>query len=125
MKVVQGEVPKIEDGCVIQSWRCRDPNREDQKESLEQRMRSKVCPVCKMVYCQYHMSEQHHMADCNFRSNQERVLLAEQRLKAENEKQKKIKEAREKEKANKAFEEKEKIRRANIAERNRLAKTGG
>jgi len=125
MKVIQGEVPKLEDGCVIKSWRCIDPNRNQQNESEENRLRSKMCPVCKMVYCKYHMSEPTHMADCNFRSNQERQLLAEQRLKSEQEKQKKLKELREKEKADKEFAEKEKIRRENIAEKNRLARTGG
>lgn len=114
----ENNYPKIENGCVINSWRCQNPSRDEMKVDPEQKKRSKECPVCHMILCKYHMSETRHMQDCNFRSNQERELLEEQRQKqAKIDKERKDKE-REDALKQKEFEEKEKIRKLNIAKHN-------
>ncbi len=123
--------PKEEDGCSARSWRCMNPNREDMENGrsdgttlIQVRKECKRCPVCMMIFCKHHMSEQMHMRDCNFRSNQERELLKDQRAalaqKEVDRQNKANKEAKEK----KEFEAKEKIRYETIAERNRKFKSG-
>lgn len=115
----ESALPKIEDGCVIRSWRCENPNREEQLSDVEQCKRCKLCPVCKMIFCKNHMEDPKHLSDCNFRSNQEREILQEQRdeimKKEEERQQKEKKELKEK----KEFEAKEKVRHENIAKRNK------
>lgn len=116
--------PKLENGCVINSWRCQNPSRDEMKEDSEQKKRCKGCPVCHMVLCKYHMSEQSHLTDCNFRSNQERELLAEQRVEQEREKAERRKKESEEAKKKSEFEEKEKTRKFNIAKHNVQAQGG-
>lgn len=120
----ENNYPKIEDGCVISSWKCQNPSRDEMKEDSEQKKRCKGCPVCHMVLCKYHMSEQTHMQDCNFRSNQERELLEKQRVEQEREKAERRKKESEEAKEKSEFEEKEKIRKANIEKHNVQAQGG-
>jgi hypothetical protein len=121
-------MPKDGDGCTNRSWRCDDPNRKDMENGRIGGTTSAVvknecnrCPVCMMIFCKYHMKEMRHMEDCNFRSNQERVLLEEQRSEDAKIKAEEKKDAARLIMVKREFEEKEKIRRANIAERNRKA----
>ena len=69
------------------------------------------------------MSDPKHLQDCNFRSNQEREIIEEQRNEAiKKEEERKLEESRlAKEEAE--FQEKEKIRRGNIANRNKSYKS--
>jgi len=120
----ENNYPKIEDGCVINSWRCQNPSKDEIKVDPEQKKRSKECPVCHMILCKYHMSETRHMQDCNFRSNQERELLEKQRVEQEREKAERRKKESEEAKEKSEFEEKEKIRKANIAKHNVQAQGG-
>ncbi len=124
--------PQLEDGCSVRSWRCEKPNREDMEYGrsadkttlIEVRKECKRCPVCRMIYCKYHMSEPNHMKDCNFRSNQERELLQGQRaetvLKEQQRRKAESRQALDKAK----FEAKERIRRENILKRNQKFKSG-
>lgn len=102
-----------------------NPDREEQAKSLEQRERCKICPVCKMVFCKYHMEDSKHLQDCNFRSNQEREILEEQRNEAIKQEQERKAKLRQEELEQKEFEEKEKIRKQIIADRNQKAKYRG
>jgi len=126
--ILHENMPPDGDGCSVDSWRCANPSQKDMKNGrvdgtspLDVKNECKRCPVCMMILCKHHMSEARHMTDCGFRSNQEKVLLEEERAKQA----KKV--AQEKEDANRLimvkreFDEKEKIRRENIAERNRKA----
>jgi len=130
-KKIQENMPKDEDGCSVRSWRCEDPNREEMENGrsdgttlIQVRKECKRCPVCMMIFCKQHMSNPEHMRDCNFRSNQERELLTDQRAAlAQKEVDRQKKEGKEaKEKAE--FEAKERIRRKTISDRNRKFKSG-
>ena len=132
MLLIEENMPKLEDGCSARSWRCQNPNRDDMEKGRvdgttpeKVRLECKRCPVCMMVLCEHHMSTPNHMKDCNFRSNQERVLLEEERVKTDKEKsenrRKESKQAEDKAK----FEAKERVRRKNIADRNAKLKKGG
>lgn len=67
-----GQLPKQDDGCVIQSHKCDKPDRDEQKESLEARRSCKQCSTCKMYFCREHMMRPEHFADCHFRLAQEK-----------------------------------------------------
>lgn len=117
--------PKEGDGCSCRSWRCESPSREDMEKGRVDgtspelvKLECKRCPVCRMIFCRYHMSESQHMMDCNFRSNQERQLLEQKRTEdAIKEQARKKQESRDaKNKAD--FEAKERLRREAIADRN-------
>ena len=60
---LKGRLPKLEDGCVIDSWRCNG--------------NVLMCTTCKMPQCYYHMHTPEHMADCSFRINQESETIRE------------------------------------------------
>lgn len=122
--IIENE-PQLEDGCSCRSWRCESPNREDMEKgrvdgtSIEDvRKECKKCPVCRMIYCRYHMSEANHMKDCNFRSNQERELLQGQRAESVLKDQQRQKEQSRQAKDKADFDRKEKIRRENIQKQN-------
>ena len=126
--VLHENMPKEGDGCVNRSWRCQDPNQDDMEKGRiggttkeVVRRECKRCPVCMMIYCKYHMKEMRHMEDCNYRSNQERVLLEEHRAEEAKVKAQAKQDASRLLMVKKEFEEKEKIRRKNIADRNRKA----
>ena len=81
-------MPQDGDGCSNRSWRCNNPNKADMEKGRLGGTKAEVvkreckrCPICMMIFCKYHMSESRHMEDCNYRSNQERQLLEEQRIK--------------------------------------------
>ena len=129
--VLHENMPKEVDGCSARSWRCENPNKKDMEngrtdgtDSITVRKECKRCPVCRMIFCKYHMSEANHMKDCNFRSNQERELLQGQRaeavLKDQQRQRAESRQAQDKAK----FEAKEKIRRENILKQNQKFKSG-
>lgn len=123
-------LPKIDDGCVIHSWRCANPSRDemtqsDEKLALEQKQRCKRCPVCKMVFCKEHMENVDHLRDCNFRSNQDREVIEAQRNEAHEKELKRQQLEADIEKARIEFEEKEAKRKEKIAKRNRQAQNRG
>ena len=129
--VLHENMPKEEDGCSARSWRCENPNRDDMEKGRVDgtkpetvKLECKRCPVCMMILCEHHMSSKSHMTDCNFRSNQERQLLEEERAK-----QAKIKKQEQDDKSRLAkvkaeFEVREKLRRKNIADHNAKLKSG-
>lgn len=124
-KTILSTEPQLDDGCSCRSWRCESPNRDDMEkgrvdgtEPTQVRKECKRCPVCRMIYCKYHMSEANHMKDCNFRSNQERELLQTQRAESTLKEQQRQREESIKAKKQAIFEVKEKKRRQAILDRN-------
>ena len=123
---IHESMPQDGDGCSVDSWRCNKPSQKDMKngrvngDSPEKvKLECKRCPVCMMILCQYHMSESTHMKDCNYRSNQERQLLEEQRIKEAKVKADKKQDESRLLMVKHEVDEKEKRRRKFIAERNR------
>jgi len=126
--VIHENMPPEGDGCSNRSWRCANPNKKDMENGRlggttpeVVKRECKRCPVCMMIFCKAHMMTTRHMEDCNFRSNQERVLLEEHRAEEAKVKAQAKQDASRLLMVKKEFEEKEKIRRKNIAERNRRA----
>ena len=131
MTKIHENMPQDGDGCSVRSWRCESPNRRDMENGrsdgttlLHVRLECERCPVCMMILCKYHMSEPSHMRDCNFRSNQERELLTNQRAELAQKEVDRQKKEGENAKKKAEFEAKEKIRHETIADRNKKFKSG-
>ncbi len=92
-----GNDPKLEDGCVIKSWRCKNPSRDDMNEDpTYYNIKCKLCTTCGMVYCQHHMTHADHFAHCHARLAQEKVALKDMQDKNSEEKNQTDKDQKEK-----------------------------
>ena len=99
MAKFEGNLPKLEDGCVVKSWRCHNPSKEEMENDPEyQNLKCKKCTTCNMIYCQFHMTHNDHFAHCHERLAQEKVALkdmqetlSEEKIKTEEAQKDKIK----------------------------------
>lgn len=129
--IIHENMPKDGDGCSNRSWRCERPNRDDMEKGRvngtsikDVRLECKRCQTCMMIFCDYHMKSKRHMEDCMHRSNEERMLLEEQRAEEVKLKREKLDEDNRQRKAIAEFDAKEKLRREAIEERNRKVREG-
>ena len=92
-----GNDPILEDGCVIKSWRCDHPSKEEMiNDPQTYNIICKKCTTCGMIYCQHHMGHADHFSHCHARLAQEKVALKDMQERVSEEKETTEKEQKDK-----------------------------